>query len=227
MSEQKDEPIVDIQQSFSRTEEYVQSNKKSISIILGGILVAVAGYFGYQKYYVEPLEAEAQQEIFWAERYFEQDSLNKAIAGDGEHLGLEEIVDKYGSTPSGNLAHYYLGISYLGTGKYEEAIDELGSFDAKDNYLGPISVSAIGDAHMELGKTDDAVSYYIKAANMNRNQFTTPTFLMKAAKAYEEKNDFKEALKVYEQIKSDFPDSRDGKEMDKYIAYAKAKAGIE
>ena len=227
MAETKDQPIVDITGSVSRAEKYIEENKKSLAIIFGALILIIGGYFGWKKFYIEPMEAEAQTQMFMAESYFEKDSLNKAINGDGQYPGFEEIVDKYSSCPTGNLAHYYLGLCYLQKGKFEDAIEQLEDFSAKDEYLGAVAVSAIGDCNMELGKPEEAIKQYIKAADMNKNDFTSPIILMKAGKAYESMNNFADALKIYEQIKADFPDSREGKEVDKYLSYAKAKAGIQ
>ncbi|MEW6469979.1 MAG: tetratricopeptide repeat protein [Bacteroidota bacterium] len=227
MSEKKDEPIVDIQQTISKTERYFEDNKKSILIIVGVVVGLILAYVAYEKLFVEPAEAEAQQELFWPERYFEKDSFRLALDGDGTHQGFIDIADQYGSTPSGNLASYYAGVCLLNLGRYEEAIEYLEDFDAKDDMLGPVATAAIGDAHMELGRVDEAIDHYVKAANMFKNEFTTPIFLMKAGRAYEDQGNFKDALKMYEQIKADYPETREGKEIDKFIAYAKAKAGIE
>ncbi|HEY6163201.1 MAG TPA: tetratricopeptide repeat protein [Bacteroidia bacterium] len=227
MAETKDEPIVDITQTVSKAEKFIEDNKKSLAIIFGSAVVLLAAYFGWKKLYIEPLETEAQGKIFWAQNYFEKDSINWAIKGDGVNPGLEEIVDQYGSTPTGNLAHYYLGVCYLEKGKYEDAIEQLEAYDAKDEYTGVIATADIGECKMEMGKPDEAIKYYLKAADMNKNDFTSPIYLMKAANAYESMNNFADAAKVYEQIKSDFPDSREGKEVDKYLAYAKSKAGIQ
>ena len=226
MAETKEEPIVDITQTVSKAEKFIEDNKKSLAIIFGSAVVLLAAYFGWKKMYIEPLETEAQSKIFWAQNFFEKDSINWAIKGDGVNPGFEEIIDQYGSTPTGNLAHYYLGICYLDKGKYEDAIEQFEAYDAKDEYTGVIATADIGECKMEMGKPDEAIKYYLKAADMNKNDFTSPIYLMKAANAYESMNNFVDAAKVYEQIKSDFPDSREGKEVDKYLAYAKAKAGI-
>jgi tetratricopeptide (TPR) repeat protein len=226
MAETKEEPIVDITQTVSKAEKFIEDNKKSLAIIFGSAVVLLAAYFGWKKMYIEPLETEAQSKIFWAQNFFEKDSINWAIKGDGVNPGFEEIIDQYGSTPTGNLAHYYLGICYLDKGKYEDAIEQFEAYDAKDEYTGVIATADIGECKMEMGKPDEAIKYYLKAADMNKNDFTSPIYLMKAANAYESMNNFADAAKVYEQIKSDFPDSREGKEVDKYLAYAKAKAGI-
>ena len=66
-----------------------------------------------------------------AEQYYLLDSFNLALNGDGLELGLLDVVDQYGSTPSGKLAHYYIGMIYLKQGNYEDAIAHLKSIKAK------------------------------------------------------------------------------------------------
>jgi len=228
MADQKDEPMVDVTETISKAEHYIEENKKSLSIIAGAVIALVGGYFAWTKLYIAPLEEEAQSQMFMAERYFEKDSLDKAINGDGQFYGFKDIIEKYGLTSSGNLAHMYLGLSYLNKGQFEEAIAELKEYDNGDDLmLAPISIGAIGDAYSELGKAEDAIDHYIKASEVNKNNFTTPIYLMKAAGLYESQNKFADALKIYEQIKTDYSESREGREVEKYISLAKAKGGIE
>ena len=42
--------------------------------------------------------------------------------GDGTNPGFIQILDQYGSTKSGNLAKYYLGICYLKTGDFRHVL---------------------------------------------------------------------------------------------------------
>jgi len=227
MSEQKEEPIVDVQETISKAERYIEENKKSLSIIVGAVIVLVGGYFAWTKLYLAPLEEEARGQMFVAERYFEKDSLNKAINGDGQFFGFKDIIGNYGLTSSGNLAHMYLGLCYLHKGQFEDAVTELKEYDGDDMMLAPIAIGAIGDAYSELGKTDDAIGQYMKASGENKNNFTTPIYLMKAATLYETQGKYKEAVKIYEQLKTDFPEAREGRDVEKYISRAKAKGGIE
>jgi len=44
---------------------------------------------------------------------------------------------------------------------------------------------------------------------------------------YESDNKFSDAVKIYEQLKTDYSETREGKEADKYISLAKIKGGIE
>ena len=162
--DQDDEVIVNIEEVYSKSEKFIELYKKQITYVIGIIIAIVAGYFGYIKLYLEPLESEAQAEMFHAEHYFEKDSLDKAINGDGVAYGFIDIIDIYGGTKSANLAHYYLGISYLRQGLYEDAIDELSSFSSSDVMLSSVSAGAQGDAYMELGDPESAISHYYKAA---------------------------------------------------------------
>ncbi len=227
MSEQiTDDPVINVEEAFSKTELYIESNKKSLSIIAIAIVVLIGGYFAYKHWYVAGEETKARAEMFKAEAFFEKDSLDKAINGDGVVLGFAQIADDYGITPSGNLAEYYLGICYLKKGQYEQAIEHLEEFNGKDQIVAPIATGAIGDAKLELGHVDEAITYYIKAAEQSNNKFTTPIYLKKAAMANETKSNYAEAVKLYERIKNEFNESQEGREIEKYIAHAKALGNI-
>lgn len=220
--EENDNVIVDVQEVYSKTEHFIENNKKTISIVIGGIIVAVGLYFAYTKMYIAPMEIEAQSSMFMAEKYFEKDSLDKAINGDGINDGFVGIIESYSGTKSANLAHYYLGLSYLKTGKFQEAIDELKSFSSNDIMVSSIALGAIGDAHMELGEVDEAISFYEKAAKNNENELTTPMYLFKAGIAYEEKGDYAKAFEKYTVIKTDYLESSEGRTIEKYLARAEA-----
>ncbi|HRH64569.1 MAG TPA: tetratricopeptide repeat protein, partial [Bacteroidia bacterium] len=225
MAQEKDEVLVDVQEVYSKTERYIEENKRSLAVIVIGIVVIIAGYFAWDKLYIGPKEIDAQKEMFMAEKYFEKDSIDKAINGDGNFKGFKYIIDEYGFTKAENLAHYYLGICYLKKGEYQNAIDQLNEFECDDQVVGPIAVGAIGDANMELGKAEEAISYYLKAAKLRENKFTTPIYLMKAGLAYEDQKNYTNAVKIYEQLKSDYAETAEGREVDKYLARAKALAG--
>lgn len=216
------EPIVDVQEVYSKTENFIDNNKKRLSLILLAIIVVVGGYMAYKKLVIAPMEIEAQSAMFMAEKYFEQDSLQLAINGDGQNYGFIDIVEEYSGTKSANLAHYYLGICYRNTGEYEYAIDELKSFSSDDIMISAVAIGAIGDCYMELNDVDNAISYYEKAASHNENSLTSPIYLFKAGLAYEDVQDFAAAEKKYLAIKENYPDSREAQTIEKYIARVEA-----
>lgn len=214
--------LTEIESALTRTEQFLETNQKLIGIVIGAIVVVAVGYFGLNKFYFEPRQKQAQEQMYVAQNYFEKDSFNLALNGDGSNPGFLDIIDDFGSTKAGNLSNYYAGISYLHMGKYDDAITYLKKFDTDDILLGPISVGAQGDAQLELGKSDAALDLYTQAYKMNENELTTPIYMLKAGELLEgTKQD--EALKLYETIKLKFPESTEGRSIDKYIARVKAK----
>ncbi len=208
-----------VEEAFSKTEHFIEKNQKFILTIVGVLIVLVLGFFGFRKYYLQPRETEAQGQMFMAEKYFEMDSLSKALNGDGNYLGFLDIIDQYGMTKSSNLAKYYTGICYLKLGQYEKAIDYLEKFNGKDKVVAPMATGGIGDAYLELNQPDKAIKYYTEAAENWNNEFTSPLFLMKAAKVHEIRKNFEQALELYKRVKHDYPRSFEAQEIDKNIAY--------
>ncbi|HDO27091.1 MAG TPA: tetratricopeptide repeat protein [Bacteroidetes bacterium] len=215
-----DQRLENIGETLTRTETFIINNQMAIFIVVAVIVIAVFGYFGYQKYIIEPKTAEAQEQIFEAQQFFKADSLNKALYGDGNNLGFIDIADNYSSTKPGNLANYYAGICFLKKGQFDQAINYLKDFDGSDAMVGPMAKGAIGDAYLELGKQEKAVAYYLEAANQNENKLTTPLFLMKAGEVYELMGNYNDALDVYNRIKEKYPQTNEGRIVDKNIGRA-------
>ena len=213
-----------VEQALSRTERAIEDNQKPLTIIVLLIILVIAGFLGTKKFIIGPKEKEAQAQIFMAESYFEKDSFNLALNGDGNYLGVLDIIDNYKITKTAKLARYYAGISFLHIGQYQDAIDYLQKFKSKDDMIQPIAVGAIGDAYAELDDIDKGISHYLKAANHSENEFLTPLFLQKAGELLELQDKKSEALKHYERIKTDFPDSNEGRQIEKYIARSKQTA---
>lgn len=213
--------IVKVEEALSKTERFIENNQKILTIVIGVIVVIVLIFFGFKRFYMAPREQEANEQMYMAQEYFEIDSLNLALNGDGMYPGFLKIIDDYGMTQGANLSNYYTGVCYLKMGNYEEAIDYLKSFKGKDQVLGPMAKGAIGDAYIELNQPAKAAGYYIEAADLKENEFTTPLFLMKAGWTYEIMKDYTNAVSTYERIKYKFPTSNEAREIDKYIARAK------
>ncbi|MCF8368730.1 MAG: tetratricopeptide repeat protein [Bacteroidales bacterium] len=228
MAKKKDtaeERIVAVEEALSKTEQFIENNQKVITWVVGALIVVVLIFFGYRKFIQLPKENAAQMAIFPAQNYFEQDSIDLALFGDGENYGFVDVADEYSSTDAGNLAKYYAGICYLQKNEYETAIDYLKKFSSSDLLLPSMALGAIGDAYMQLGEINKAIDYYLDAASKNANDFTGPTFLVKAGWAYEINQDYKDAIEVYTKIKKEYPTSREAREIEKYIDRAKAHTG--
>jgi len=206
-----------IQEKIVGVEHWIESNPKIIIGVVAALVLAVGGYFGW-KYYIDNQEEQAQKEMFQAVHYFEADSLDLAFNGDGNNLGFKQIIDDYGLTPAGNLANFYAGVIFLKQGKFEQAISYLNSFSANDMLVQARAYSLIGDAYMEQKNYESASTYYNKASDYNPNKQFTPTYLMKAALAYEKLNQNDKAKEVYQKIIDTYFESSEVQNAKKYKA---------
>lgn len=212
-----------VETALSRTEMFIEDNSKLFSYLIIGVIVIAGAFIGVKKLIIAPKQTEASSQMFMAEQYFEQDSFNLALNGDGNYLGFLDIMDEYKITKAAKLANYYAGISYLQLGQFSEAIEYLSKFSSKDEMIMPIATGAIGDAHAELDNLDKAIEYYLKAANMRKNEFTSPIYLLKAGELLETQDKAQKALDAYNKIKDDYPDSDEARQIPKYIERARQK----
>lgn len=186
-------------EQISKTEEFLEKNKIAVFTVGGVVALIVAAYFFYN-YWITNQNEAAQNEMFQSVYYFEADSLDKALNGDGNNFGFLEIIDEYSMTDAANLAQYYAGASYLKKGEYISAVDFLNEFSSDDLLIQARAYALIGDANMEMENYEEAVNFYNKAANYSPNEYTTPAYLIKAAIAYENLEDYASALKCYNTI---------------------------
>jgi Uncharacterized protein conserved in bacteria len=220
---QGDERLENVESALSKTELFIEKNQKVIWTVLGIIVAIVLIIFGVKKFYLDPRSAEADSQIFMAQKYFEKEAYENALNGDGNCLGFLDIIDEYGSTKSGNLAAYYAGISYMKLGKYNEALTYLKKFKGKDSIIAPLALGAMGDAYMELNDMQNAANYYNKAANKAANSFTSPMFYLKEGMTYEIMGNNAKALNAYKTLKKEFPLSNEAYEISKNIANLEEK----
>ena len=60
-TKKQEQQDIDIAETFSRTEKYIDENKKSLGIIAGAIVLVVGGYFAYTTWILGPKEKEAAE----------------------------------------------------------------------------------------------------------------------------------------------------------------------
>jgi len=221
--EKTEEKIEAVESVLNRTEQFFEDHYQMILSIVGGLALVVVLVFAYIRFVKEPKNREAQAAMFMAQRYFEADSLTKALNGDGVNMGFLAVADEYSSTDAGNLANYYLGIIYMQKGEFDNAIESLKKFDSDDLIVSSMAKGLLGDAYLEKNDQENALKYYTEAANKNKNSFTSPMYLLRAGMVYEIQNKWKEALKQYDVIKKEYSKSAEGQEIDKYISRANAK----
>ncbi len=195
-----------------------EQNKKNVNTAITVVVLLIAGYFGYQKLIKEPKETKAANAIAYAQVYFAQDSVNRALNGDGQHLGFLKIVKKYDGTKAGNLANYYAGACYLQMHDAKNAIKYLKDFDAHGTKLQYVANGLLGDAYMENKNVKEGIDHYNKAASDKNNMLLTPLYLYRAALAYEMNNQSDKAKENYKRIRDEYPQSMQARDVEKNLA---------
>ncbi|MFO7868766.1 MAG: tetratricopeptide repeat protein [Bacteroidales bacterium] len=224
MAQKHEDPenLEKIESSLTKAEQYIEDNQKKLTYIVGIIVVVIAAFFIYKSRVAEPREAEAVDVMWEAQRYFEQDSFHIALYGNANVYGFEYVIDKFGATESGNLAHYYAGICYLHMKEYDNAIDLLKEYSPNEDLLAQTRMSLLGDAYSNKEQYEKAAKNYEKAADISESVQFSPLFLIKAGQCYEKLEQYDKALKVYTRIKNEFGDSDKINQVEKYIVRVKS-----
>ncbi|NDC40874.1 MAG: hypothetical protein EBZ77_04865 [Chitinophagia bacterium] len=195
-----------------------EQNKKTISTVLTVVLVGALLFVVYQYWWKAPNEEKASAAMAMPQLYFQVDSVNLALNGDGKNPGFAKLETKYAGTSAGNLAHYYAGICYLKMGDFKKAIKSLKDFDGKGTVLSAQANGSIGIAYMESGDKTNAIEYFKKATADKEDILVTPLYLYHLGLAYMANNQANEAKATFKRIRDEYPRSLYAREMDKELA---------
>ena len=214
-----DETLVDLVEVTEGAQDFFERNARLLSIIAGALLLVVGGFFAYKYLIQMPKEQEAREQMYQAEFQFSVDSFALALTNPGGGFeGFLDIIENYKGTKAANISHYYAGVSYLQLGSYEAALDYLKDFKAAGHVTPIMKFGALGDVYSELGNFDSAINNYKKAINAGDNDLLTSYYMKKLGMLYEHQGDTANALAQYEAIKDKYPQSVEGRDIDKHIA---------
>lgn len=214
----QDEVLIDLNEVTGQAEDFFEKYQKQLLMIGGGLLLLIGGYLAYKFAYAKPRQKEAVEQMAQAEYQFQRDSFALALANPGGGFpGFNEITKKYSGTEAGNVALYYAGVCCLNLGQWDAAISYLEDFSPGGEILPGMKNGTLGDAYAEKGDLDKALSLYNKAANAGENEAITPFFLKKVAMLSQKQGDNSAAKSAWSKIKSDYPNSQEAKEADKYL----------
>ncbi|MDF2156602.1 tetratricopeptide repeat protein [Algoriphagus sp. CAU 1675] len=207
-------------ESLGRGEAFLKKNSKVLGGVLAAAIILIGGILFFQISNQNQNET-AQEDMFQAVYFYEQDSIDFALNGDGINPGFLSIVDEYPNTEAANLANFYIGSIYLSERNFADAITYLEKFSADDYLVQAKAYSLLGDAYLESGNLDKAISNYEKAASYEDNKYFTPKYLAKLAVAYEEAGQIQKAIDAYGEIEENYFESYE------YSAARKHKARLE
>jgi hypothetical protein len=209
----------DAQQVIDRARGFWERYSKIIIYAGGAIILLFGGYYAYTKFYKEPQEVKAADAIWHAQKYFQQDSLQKALNGDGQYMGFEKVAKQYGGTTVGNTAKFYAGVCALRLGDAKKAVSFLKDFSTDAKEIQAIAYSRLADAYSDLNQNDDAVKFYEKAGHhFPEQESLSAENLFRAGLKCETLGKTADAVKYYKEIKEKYPRTDRGYQIDKYLA---------
>lgn len=217
----KQEQVLNVEEAVSRSEAFINKNKKTIIAAVSVIVVVIAACMLVSTYYIKPREQKAAEALFAGERYFQNGNYEAALNGDQDYAGFEAVADEFGNTKAGKLAKAYAGISMAKLGRYEEAIPLLKSFKGKDALVAPSVLAALGNCYAQTGDEAQAAATLVKAANTADNNLLSPAYLIQAGQIYEKLGQKADALKAYQEVKDKYYASSQAMDIDRYIERVK------
>ncbi|MCX6313816.1 MAG: tetratricopeptide repeat protein [Sphingobacteriales bacterium] len=218
-----------------RAKGFWEKNSKMIIIIGSVVIIVIGSYFSYKYLYQQPREQKSSELIFPAEKLFDKIAsnpiynkdtvnivLNGGVLGGTNITGLLKIISSYSGTSSANRAEYIVGACSLQIKEFDKAIKHLKEFDANGAYqIESKAYLLLGHAYAEKKNTDDALSYYKKAASVNDKDEASSSAALYIAGMYAENiGKTKEAIDLFQQLKDNYPNSSvvQSGEADKYLA---------
>ncbi len=210
------EPEVNVGEALSKTEKFFDTYKNHIIYGTAAIIAVVVAVMLFHNFVTLPAQQEAMAQTYTAEQYFRNGDFEKALDGDGNALGFNQIISDYG-TKAGEAVYFYAGVCNLQLGNYEDAISNLKKYNGKDEIIAARALACIGDAHAAMNNLEAALSSY-KSAAAAADNLLAANYLLKAGIICEEMGKTAEALKLYEEIKTKYAQSPEGYEINKYIS---------
>jgi tetratricopeptide (TPR) repeat protein len=214
MSEDRSEVIV------AKAKDFWTRNSRVILGVGTVLLLVVGGFFVYKKFFKDPKEQKALNDMFKAEEYYRLDSSRLALNGDGQYPGLLRIIDKYGGTEAANVAHFMAGVCYIKMDDNANAIKHLKKFDSDAKQVQQRAYKLLGDAYADQGNFKEALDYYKKAARYftdDKNNSAEALELAAGLAAYKLK-DNEEAISLYKELKEKYPNTPSSQNVDKNLA---------
>ncbi len=227
----------EVRETLAHGAEAVLSHQRLFAYtVLTAVLVA-AGVFGW-KFYAERQTVKASAAFDDAMKVYQA---RIRVAGEPAEPGeityveeknkwqdakkkFEEVVSRYPRTRPGQLARYYAALS----------LERLGRDDEAHKWLEGLASGGAGDfaamARFELaqlddrtGKAADAVKLYQELIAKPAVLVPKPMVMLTLAEHYRQSNP-SEAVKLYQQVKAEYPDTAAAEQADEELSLLVGKS---
>ncbi|HLR25463.1 MAG TPA: tetratricopeptide repeat protein [Fodinibius sp.] len=205
-------------ETFSKAQGFYDNNKMAVFGGLAALILVIGGAIGYY-YYSQSQEGKAQLLMADASNYYMNGDYEQALTGSEQDftVGFEQIINNYSGTEAANLAHYYAAVSEYNLGNFQQAASYIEGFDVPEGILGvgPISFHAL--LMTDLGNYAEAAKLYVKAAEWDKNDSTTPYNYSKAAQAYFDAGNHSKAQSYAQKVVDNYSGSSQADEAQRLL----------
>ena len=184
-------------------------NKKKVYIGVGVLLaLVVVGFLYFSNKKAKNEEAEVKLSAVIS--LYEQGKYPEAINGDpaANITGLNQIVNDYGSTESGETAKLYLGNCYFNVKDYDNALKQFDNYGGDNDIVKASCISGMGAVYEAKGELKKAGEYFEKAASVNKGVVINQENLFYAIRSYTNAGDKENAKRVFAKLKEQYPKSK-------------------
>ncbi|MDE5811000.1 MAG: tetratricopeptide repeat protein [Muribaculaceae bacterium] len=202
--------------SLVKLTDNMKKNQKRILIICVVIALLIAGVMIYT-FSARKSNNQAHVAIGNADR--------ELLFENNDSAALEiysQVAVKSGD--AANRAKLEAAIILYNKGNYQEALDMVKGYKAKEAIIGAAAYSLKGDCMVQLDDFNGAVDAFKAAIKQSdNNPYYTPFFMVKLARVYGALNNYAEQANVYQEIVDKYPNY--DANVNKELELAKIRAG--
>jgi predicted negative regulator of RcsB-dependent stress response len=210
----------EFRETLTHGAEAVAAHQRLTWIIGSAALAVLLAVFGW-RYYSQRQTARASADLAAAMKVYNArirtanepaapdevtyvDEKNK-FADAAKHFS--DVAGRYARTQPGRVAQYYAALSLAQMDRNDEAERELRAVDSSgDEMLAPLARFQLAQLYEKTNRADQALQIYQKLADTPTVFVPRAVVLLKMADHHSKTNP-QEAAKLYNQVKTEFPDS--------------------
>lgn len=226
----------EVRETLAHGAEAIASHQQQIWIYGGVALLVVLAVLGW-RYYTQQQTAKASAALADAMKIYQArirtpdapaqpdeitylDEKNKYGDADKKFM---EVANRYPSTRPGQLARYYAALSLEKLARYDDAENDLKSLESsRDESISALAKFKLAQVYDEAGKGPEAVQLYKELSDKPTLFVPKPVVLLALADHYST-SDPAQASKLYNQVKSEFPDTQAAQEADERLQLLQVK----
>jgi tetratricopeptide (TPR) repeat protein len=202
---------------YARAAGLVEKNRGVVLAAGAVVVIVVVAIVGFSMLMAQR-DQTAVERMAAAVRAWESGDYRTALDGSDTFMGLTAVIDEYGSTDTGNLAHYYAADAHFQLGEYDQALEHFRSYDKESNHLGAAALAGEAAILATRGEHEDAGDLYRRAATIFPSDVTSPMYLLRAGQSYEAAGNPGDARRAYETIRDEYPTAPEARDIAFFLA---------